>query len=159
MSVNLTLLFEVIAFLLFIYSFKRWLWKPIVNALENREKTIAESIAAADRGRRDLADAEVRAEEVIAEARRRANEIIDNSNKRAAEIVEEARGAAENERTREVERARAEIDQSTRQAREVLRGEFARIAAEAASRILEREIDPKRHQSLIEEVAKSFVNG
>lgn len=159
MSVNLTLAFEVVAFLLFIYLMKRFAWKPIVNALEGRQKTIAESIAAAERGRREMEEAEKRAEQVIAEARRRANEIIDGSNKRAAEIVEEARGAAEAERTREVERAKAEIDQSTRQAREALRGQFARIAAEAAGRILQREIDPKRHQSLIEEVAKGFVNG
>jgi len=159
MSVNLTLVFEVIAFLAFIYSFKRWLWKPIVNALEQRQKTIADGLAAAEDGRRELADAEKRAEEWIAKARERATEIIDNANRRGSEIVEQARAEAEAERRREVERAHAEIEQASSRAREELRSEFARVAAQAAGRILEREIDPKRHEALVDEMAENLANG
>lgn len=159
MSVNLTLIFEVIAFLAFIYSFKRFLWKPIVNALEQRQKTIADGLAAAEEGKQALAAGEERAEKWIAEARERATEIIDNANRRGSEIVEQARAEAEDERRREVQRAHAEIEQAARQAREALRADFARVAAEAAGRILEREIDPKRHQTLVEEMAEGFANG
>ncbi len=159
MSINLTLIFEAIAFVAFIYSFKFFFWKPIINALENRKKTIAEGLAAAEEGRRELAAAEQRSEKWIAEARERATEIIDNANRRASEIVEQARGEAEAERRREVERAHAEIEQASRQAREVLRTEFARIAAEAAGRILEHEVDPKRHEALVEEMTESLARG
>lgn len=159
MSVNLTLLFEIIAFLAFIYSFKRFLWKPIIDALANREKTIADGLAAAAKGQKDLAEAEKRAEEALAEARRKASEIIDSANRRAGEIIEQAHGEAENARRREVERAQAEIEQASRQAREVLRGDFARIAGLAAGKIIEREIDPRQHQALIEEMTENLVNG
>lgn len=156
MTVNLTLVFEILAFLLFVYSFKRWLWKPIITALETREKTIAEGLAAAQKGRQDLERAEADAEEALGEARQKASEIIEHANRRATQIVEEARVAADQEKARTVERAQAEIDQATRQAREQLRQQFARVAAEAAAKILEREIDPKTHQSLIEKMAEEL---
>ncbi len=159
MSVNLTLVFEIIAFLAFIYLFKRFLWKRIIGTLADREKTIADGLAAAAKGQRDLAEAEKRAEEALAEARRKASEIIESANRRASEIVEQAHGEAETARRREVERAQAEIEQASRQAREVLRGDFARIASLAAGKIIEREIDPKQHQTLIEEMTENLVNG
>lgn len=159
MSVNLTLVFEIIAFLAFIYTFKRFLWKPIIDALANREKTIADGLAAAAKGQRDLAEAEERAEEAVAEARRKASEIIESANRRAGEIVDQAHAEAEAARHREVERAQAEIEQASRQAREVLRGDFARIAGMAAGKIIEREVDAKQHQTLIEEMTESLVNG
>lgn len=159
MSVNLTLVFEVIAFIAFIYAFKHFFWKPIIGALASREKTIADGLAAAAKGQRDLAEAEKRADEALAEARRKASEIIDSANRRAGEIVDQAHGEAEAARRREVERAQAEIDQASRQAREVLRGDFARIAGLAAEKILEREIDPKQHETLIEEMTENLVNG
>lgn len=159
MSVNLTLVFEIIAFFAFIYTFKRFLWKPIIDTLAKREKTIADGLAAAAKGQRDLAEAEKRAEAALAEARRKAGEIIESANKRAGEIVDQAHGEAENARRRQVERAQAEIEQASRQAREVLRGDFARIASEAASKIIQREVDPKQHQTLIEEMTENLANG
>lgn len=153
MSINLTLIFEILAFLAFVYSFKRFLWKPIIGALEARERTIADGLAAAEQGRKDLEQAEVRAGQALAEARRQAGEIVEHANRRAGQLVEEARNAADLERIRTVERAQAEIDQASRRAREVLRGRLAQIAAEAAGKILEREIDPKVHAGLVEKMA------
>ncbi|HEB81055.1 MAG TPA: ATP synthase F0 subunit B, partial [Chromatiales bacterium] len=92
------------------------------------------------------------------EARQRAGEIIDNSNRRAREIVAVARSEAEAERGRELERARVEIDQTVRQARETLRGDFARISAAAAGKILGRELDPEVHASLVDEFVEKLYN-
>ena len=154
-----TLIVQIVAFLILIWILKRFLWGPLMAVMDDRKKRIADGIAAAEQGRKELEEAEVRVAEAIEEARRRATEIIDNSNRRAREIVDAARVEAEGERTRELERARTEIEQSARQARESLRGEFARISAAAAGRILERELDPKAHAALVDEFAEKLFNG
>ena len=154
-----TLIVQIIVFLALIWVLKRFLWGPLIGIMDERRKRIADGIAAAEKGQRELEQAEARAEEAIEEARRRATEIIDNSNRRGREIIEAARSEAEAERARELDRAREEIDQASRQARESLRGDFARIAAAAAGRILEREIDPGTHASLVDEFAEKLANG
>ncbi|MGA7965609.1 MAG: F0F1 ATP synthase subunit B [Gammaproteobacteria bacterium] len=154
-----TLIVQIIVFLVTIWLLKRWLWGPLMAVMDERRKRIADGIAAAEKGQKELEEAEVRVEEAIEEARRRATEIIDNSNRRGREIIEAARSEAEAERARELERAREEIDQASRQARESLRGDFARIAAAAAGRILEREIDAGTHASLLDEFAEKLANG
>jgi F-type H+-transporting ATPase subunit b len=154
-----TLLVEIVIFLVTIWLLKRWLWGPLLAAMDARRKRIAEGIAAAEEGRRELAEAETRAERAIEEARSRANGIIDNANRRAREVVDAARGEAESERTREVERAQGEINQAAHQAREDLRGDFARISAAAAGRILSKELDPEKHASLVDEFAEQLFNG
>ena len=154
-----TLIVQIIVFLALIWFLKRFLWGRLIGIMDERRKRIADGIAAAEKGQRELEQAEARAEEAIEEARRRATEIIDNSNRRGREIIEAARSEAEAERARELDRAREEIDQASRQARESLRGDFARIAAAAAGRILEREIDPETHASLVDEFAEKLANG
>ncbi|MGH8225784.1 MAG: F0F1 ATP synthase subunit B [Gammaproteobacteria bacterium] len=154
-----TLIVQIIVFLLLIWFLKAKLWGPLMTVMDARKKRIADGIAAAEQGQRELAEAEVRVAEAIEEARKRATEIIDNSNRRAREIVEAARVEAEGERTRELERARGEIEHAARQARESLRGDFARVSAAAAGRILAYELDEKKHASLVDEFAEELFNG
>ncbi|GBE10251.1 ATP synthase subunit b [bacterium BMS3Bbin12] len=151
-----TLLVQIVVFLTLIWFIKAFLWKPLIDMMDDRKKHIADGIAAAEQGRKELERAETRVEQAIEEARQRANEIVDNSNRRAREIVAVARNEAETERGRELERAREEIDQMVRQAREALRGDFARISVAAAGRILGRELDPKAHASLVDEFAEEL---
>ncbi|MGH8161846.1 MAG: F0F1 ATP synthase subunit B [Gammaproteobacteria bacterium] len=154
-----TLIVEVVVFLLTIWLLKRWGWGALLGVMDARKKRIADGIAAAEEGRRELAEAETRAEKAVEEARARATEIIDNANRRARELVDVARGEAEEARTHEVERARVEVEQAARQAREALRGDFARISAAAAGRILNAELDPEKHASLVDEFAEQLANG
>lgn len=154
-----TLIVQIVVFLILIWILKRFLWGPLVGMMDERKKRIADGIAAADQGQKELAQAAVHAGEAIDEARRRATEIIDNSNRRAREIVDAARSEAEAERGRALDRAREEIEQASRQARESLRSDFARIAAAAAGRILEREIDPRTHVALVDEFAEKLFHG
>jgi F-type H+-transporting ATPase subunit b len=153
MSINATLLVEVIAFLFFIWSFKRFLWTPILSAMEAREQRIADGLGAAERGQRDMENAKERAAEIIKEARDRSMEIIEHANRRASEIIEEAKAQAYGERERQVEAAKADIEQETREARETLRTKFSGLAVEAAERIIRREIDPAVHKVLLDEFA------
>lgn len=153
MSLNATLLVEVLAFLLFIYTFKRFLWTPILAAMQTRETRIANGLAAAERGQHDLQEAQAQASDILKEARGKSLEIVENANRRANEIVEEAKSLAVAERARQVEAARADIGQEVRGAQEALRAKFAALAIEAAERIIRREIDPAVHQRLLDELA------
>lgn len=154
MSINATLLVEVIAFLLFIYSFRRFLWAPILVAMQARDTRIADGLAAAERGQHDLENAQARASDLLKEAREKSLEIVEHANRRASEIVEEAKSHAMVERERQVEAAKADIEQEVRGAQEALRAKFSGLAIEAAERIIRREIDPAVHQSLLDELAE-----
>lgn len=156
MSINATLLIEVIAFLLFIWSFKQFLWTPILNAMQARDKRIADGLASADRGQQYLENAKQRASEILKEARDKSLEIVEQANRRATEIVGEAKGQALSERKRQVEAGKAEIQQGLNRAKEALRAQVANIAVAAAGRIIEREIDPRAHKALLDELARQI---
>jgi F-type H+-transporting ATPase subunit b len=148
-SINLTLFFEVIAFLAFIYSFKRFLWKPILTALDARDKKIADGLAAAEQGKQDLTQAEQRSDEILREAKQHAQEIIVQADKRAAQLVDEAKANAQLEGGRLIAGAKAEIEQEMFRAREALRIQVAQLAVAGAENILKREVDPKVHADML----------
>ena len=153
MSINATLVVEIIAFLLFIYSFKRFLWQPILGAMDARNGRIADGLAAAERGKKDLESAQVSASEIIREAREKATQIVDHANRRATEIVDEGREQAVQEREQQVQLAKTEIAQETNRVRESLRRDLSTVAIDVAQKILQREIDRRAHQALIDEFA------
>jgi F-type H+-transporting ATPase subunit b len=148
-SINLTLFFEVIAFLAFIYSFKRFLWKPILTELDARDKKIADGLAAAEQGKQDLTQAEQRSDEILREAKQHAQEIIVQADKRAAQLVDEAKANAQLEGGRLIAGAKAEIEQEMFRAREALRIQVAQLAVAGAENILKREVDPKVHADML----------
>jgi len=153
MNINLTLIGQTITFAVFVWFCMKFVWPPIMNALEERKTRIADGLAAAEEGKRAKADAEVRAEEVLGEARGRAAEIIAGAETRGAEIVEAAKTEARTEGERIVQSAQAEVDQQTNRAREKLRAEVATLAAAGAGQILRREVDARAHEEMLGELA------
>ncbi len=149
MTVNATLLVEVLAFLLFIYSFKRFLWGPILTAMQARDTKIANGLAAAERGQHDLEEAQVRSSAILEEAHERAHQIVEQAHRRTNEMLEQARTAAAAEGQRLVTAAQQQIELEARQARESLRREVGRLAVDMAQKLLEREIDARGHADLI----------
>ena len=156
MNVNVSLFFQMIAFLAFVFLTKRYVWPPVMQAMEERAKRIADGLAAAEAGTRKLEEAKGEIQAVMKQAREQAAEVLAQANKRSVEIVEESKGQARTEGERLVAAARAQIQQEVGQAREALRREVAILAVAGAKQILEREIDPKTHAELLDRVAKQL---
>jgi len=152
MNINLTLIGQSITFAVFVWFCMRFIWPPIVNALEARRKTIADGLAAADRGKHELELAAKRASETLHEAKQKAAEIIAQAEKRSAQIIDEAKQAAKLEGDRQIAAARAEIDQEVFRAREQLREQVALLVMAGAEKVLRREIDAKAHAELLEAI-------
>jgi F-type H+-transporting ATPase subunit b len=153
MNINLTLIAQAVAFLLFVWFTARFIWPPLLKAIETRQKQIADGLAAAERGRQDLELASKRADDVVREARQRAQDILAQADKRAAELVEEAKGHAKAEGDRILAGAKAEIDQEVFRAKEGLRSQVALLAVQGAEKILRREVDAKAHSELLSAVS------
>ncbi|HVO47284.1 MAG TPA: F0F1 ATP synthase subunit B [Steroidobacteraceae bacterium] len=153
MNINLTLIVQMIVFALLIFITMKWIWPPILAAMDERTRRIAQGLAAAEKGQEALAAARGDADGIIREARERAGQIIDQAQHRANEIVEEARSTARSEGARLVAAAKQQIELDTTRAREGLRREVAGIAVGAASKLLGREIDARAHADLLDKLA------
>lgn len=153
MNINLTLIIQMIVFALLVWATMHYLWPPLMRAVEERQKKIAHGLAAADRGEQELQQARQGAEAILREARERAGQIIDQAQHRANDLVEQARASASQEGQRLVASAQQQIGLEASRARESLRREVGGIVVAAASKLLEREIDPGAHQDLINKLA------
>lgn len=156
MNINATLIGQAISFIFFVWFTMKFVWPPIMSALEERKKKIADGLAAAERGKHEQALAEQRATEVIAEAKQEASNIIAQAQKRANEIVEEAKETARAEGDRIVTSANAEIEQEVNRAKESLRGQVVSIAVAGAGKVLKREIDAKAHDDLLQDLVSQI---
>jgi|SRR3954447_8455880 F-type H+-transporting ATPase subunit b len=156
MNINFTLFSQAMAFAIFIWFTVRFVWPPLMRAIENRQKTIADGLAAGERGKHELELASQRSAEAVREAKHRASDIIAQAEKRAAEIVDEAKSAAKDEGGRILVGARAEVEQEVFRAREALRQQVAELAVAGASRILRREVDAKVHADLLASIKAEF---
>jgi F-type H+-transporting ATPase subunit b len=152
MNINVTLISQAIAFAIFIWFTVKFVWPHMLRAIETRQKTIADGLAAAERGQESLRDAARQAERDLGEARTRAGEIVNQAEKNARQIIEEAKSAAKLEAEREKASAKAELEQEINRAREALRGQVAALAVAGAEKILRREIDAKTHSDLLRAV-------
>jgi len=153
MNINLTLVVQMLVFVALIAFTMKFVWPIILGAMEERSRKIAMGLAAAEKGQQELAQAHSNSDVIIREARERANQIIDHAQHRANEMVEHAKGAAMEEGQRLIAVAQQQITLETSRARESLRKEVAQIAVSAASKLLEREIDPGAHADLISKLA------
>ena len=153
MNINLTLIVQMIVFILLIWFTMKFVWPMILGPMNEREQRIAHGLAAAEQGEQALAEARGKADAIVREARERANQIIDHAQHRANELVEQARGTASNEGARLVAAAQQQIELDTTRARESLRREVAGIAVAAAAKLLGREIDAKKHSDLLDQLA------
>ena len=153
MDINLTLIGQTIAMVVFVWFCMKFIWPPLLAAIEERQEKIAEGLAAADKGQEKLEQATAEAEEIISEARKQATGILDQAHARANEIVAEGKSDGVKERDRQLAAAKAEIKQETNRAREELRNQVSTIAVASAEKILEREIDDKQHQDILGKLA------
>jgi F-type H+-transporting ATPase subunit b len=148
-----TIIGQILTFAVLVWFIKAFLWQPILNALSERQKKIADGLAAAERGQKEQAAGEERAAELVQDAKVQATEIINRAEKRGNEIVEEAKSDAKVEGERIVQAARAEIEKEVNQAKEQLRGQVATLAVAGAEQILAREVDVAAHSKMLDELA------
>jgi len=156
MNINLTLIGQSITFVFFVWFCMKFVWPPIMAALDERRKKIADGLAAAERGVHEQELAEKRATEVLHEAKLQAQEIIGQSQKRASEIVDESKQQAREEGERLLTAARAEIEQEVNRAREELRGQVASLAIAGASKVLRREVDAAANEDLLKDLVSQL---
>jgi F-type H+-transporting ATPase subunit b len=152
----MTLIGQTIAMIVFVWFCMKFIWPPILNALEERQRQIEEGLAAADKSQEKLVEAQARADEIVNEARQQATGILDQAHARANEIVADGKDAGVKERERQLSAAKAEIEQEANKAREELRGQVSAIAIASAEKILKREIDSKAHDDILGKLAQEL---
>lgn len=153
MNINLTLIAQLASFAVFVMFTMKYVWPPLVRAMEERKAKIADGLAAAERGAHEKELAEQRAKEKLHEAKQQSAEIVTRAEKRAVEIVEEAKDSAKLEGERILTAAKAEIDKEANKAREVLRVKVGELAVAGAEKILRKEINADAHKDIIDSIA------
>nr|WP_300307651.1 F0F1 ATP synthase subunit B [Halomonas sp.] len=156
MNLNLTLVGQAIAFAFFVWFCMKFIWPPVMQALQERQKKIADGLDAASRAARDLEVAEQEASETLRKCKEEAAAILEQAQKQANQKLEQAREDARLEGERMIAKAKAEIEQEVTRAKEDLRGQVSRLAVLGAERILESSIDEKQHASIVDKLAKEL---
>lgn len=153
MNINLTLLGQMLTFIVFIWFTMRYVWPPITKAMHERQKRIADGLAAAERGQRDLELAQHKTVELMRDAKLEASQVVEQANKRALQIVEEAKEQARQESQQILARAQTEVEQMVMAAKDSLRKEMAELVVAGAEKIIRKEIDPSVHHKMLSELA------
>ena len=152
MNFNLTLIGQIVAFALFIWFCAKFVWPPLMRAIETRQKQIADGLAEAERGRSSLADAQKQTEAILKDARERAHDIVAAAEKSASQRIEESKTTAKSEGDRLVAAAKAQFDQEVQAAKQALREQVAALAVTGAEKILRREVDAKAHADMLNQL-------
>ena len=152
MNINATLILQSIAMMIFVWFCMKFIWPPLLKAMDDRRAKVADGLAASDLAEKELEAAKATAGEQISEARDKAGEILDQANQRHSQILEQAKEDAGNERQRQVTAAEADIALAANQAREDLRASVASLAVLGASKILEKEVDEETHRELLDKL-------
>ena len=153
MNPNITLLGQMISFAILIWFTVKFIWPPLMAAIEERQQKIAEGLAAADNAQKNLAQSQDKANEELKLARTKANEIIDQAHQRANQIIDSAKNDAIAEANRQKALAEAEIAAAANRAKEDLRRQVSALAVSGAEKLLKREIDASAHKALIDDLA------
>ena len=156
MNINLTLIGQLLTFVIFVWFTMKYVWTPIMGALEKRRKEIADGLAAAERGQHEQELAKERVKGVLHDAKAQAADIVAQAQRRATEIIDEAKGNARTEGERLLHAAQADIEQETNRAREQLREKVAELAVIGAEKILNKEIDANAHKDIVTAVANEI---
>jgi len=150
---NLTFWGQTIAMIVFVWFCMKYIWPPIMAAVEQRQQEIADGLAAAERGQQSLEKAQAEAGDIVGDARKQATSILDQAHARANEIIAEGKAEGVRERERQLAAAAAELEQETNRVREELRSQVSAIAVASAEKILKREIDAKAHEDILSSLA------
>jgi len=151
-NINLTLIGQAIAFAGFVFFCMKFVWPPLIAAMRERQATIAEGLAAAEKSAQAQEEAKVEAENILKDARSQAAEIVSQATKRGNDLVDEAKQTAVTESDRVKATATAELEQGVVSAREELRQQVSSVAITGAEKILKREVDAKAHASILDEL-------
>jgi F-type H+-transporting ATPase subunit b len=149
---NLTLIVQAVVFALFIWFCVKFIWPPLLGAIERRQKQIADGLAEAERGRSSLADAHKQTEQLLKDARERAHELLAQAEKSAQQRVDESKAQAKAEADRIVAGAQAQLQQEVQSAKQQLREQVAALAVAGAERILQREVDARAHAQMLDQL-------
>ncbi len=152
MQFNYTLIAQAFTFVAFIVFCAKFVWPPLLRAIEARQKTIADGLAEAERGRSSLADAQKQTEKLLAEARARAQEIVAQAERSASQRIEDSKGQAKAEGDRLLAAAQAQIQQEVQSAKQQLREQVAQLAVSGAEKILQREVDARAHAQMLDQL-------
>jgi F-type H+-transporting ATPase subunit b len=150
MNFNLTLIAQAVSFALFIWLCVRFIWPRLLHAIEKRQKTIADGLAEAERGRSSLAEAHKQSDVLLREARERAHELVAQAERSAHQRIEEAKLQAKTEGERLIAAAKAQIEQEVQSAKQQLREQVAMLAVSGAEKILQREVDARAHGDMLD---------
>ena len=156
MNFNYTLIGQLLAFIFFVWFCMKYVWPPMLQVLEEREKEIADGLEAASRGKKELQDAEAKKSKLIGTAKQEAAELLNQANLRAGQMVEDAKAKALEEAGRIKNSAEKDLIQSVNRAREGLRSEVAVLAVSGAEKLLKSEIDQDKNAALIDEIAEGL---
>ena len=156
MNFNFTLIGQLLAFILFVWFCIRYVWPPMLQILEEREKEGADGLEAAGRGRRELEEANVQREAIVDEAKKEAADLVSQAGQRANQMVEDAKTQAQEEADRIKASANADLEQATKKAREEIRSEVSALIVAGAEKVLGSEIDKEKNAAIIEEISKEF---
>jgi F-type H+-transporting ATPase subunit b len=152
MNPNLTLVAQALVFALFIAVVVKFVWPPLLRAIETRQKQIADGLAEAERGRASLSEAQTQTEILLREARARAQEIVTQAERTATQRIEESKSQARSEGERLIVSAQAAIQQEVQSAKQQLREQVAHLAVAGAEKILRREVDAKAHAAMLDQL-------
>lgn len=153
MDINATLIGQTISMIVFVWFCMKYIWPPLLAAIEERQEQIVEGLAAAEKGELKLEEAKAQADEIVDDARKQATVVLNQAHARANEIMAEGKSDGVKERDRQLSAAKAEIEQEANRAREELRGQVSAIAVASAEKILRREIDAKAHEDILSKLA------
>jgi len=151
-NLNATIIAQMVMFAVLVWFTMKVVWPMIMGAMQERQKKIAEGLAAAERGQKDLSAAEARVEQIVSEARARANQIEQHAHVQANEIIESAKRSASTEGARILQSAEQQIALERQNARDELRRQVAALAVAGAGKIIEREIDARTHAQLLDKL-------
>ena len=152
MSINATLLAQIIVFGILVWVTMKYIWPPLANAMDERSQRIADGLSAAERAKAELKDADARVADEIKKARAQAAEIVDKAHAQANQIIDKAKADALLEAARVKASAQTEVEGMIGKAKEQLRGQVATLAVQGASKILQREINPDAHRALLDQL-------
>jgi F-type H+-transporting ATPase subunit b len=152
MDINATLLAQALAFAILIAFTVKFIWPPLMNAIEERQKKIADGLAAADNAKKEVADAKRKEEDIIREARAKAQEILDRAHSTANQLVDQAKAEGVAEKARQLHAAGQEVETLAHHAKAELRGKLAGLVVTGTRQLIKKEIDPNVHKQLIDQL-------
>jgi len=156
MNFNFTLIGQLLAFILFVWFCMRYVWPPMIQILEEREKEVADGLEAASRGKRELEEANTQRAVIVDEAKKEAADLVSQAGQRANQMVEDAKSQAQEEADRIKTSAKADLEQAAKKAREEIRSEVSALVVSGAEKILGSEIDQEKNAEIIEEISKEL---